>query len=584
MPYASDAQRRFFNANREELKSQGVDVDEWNDASRGKKLPERKKKKEKISSDLAANGHPSTVAAQARAAVKQAIAVEEGGPISRVTASTLGRLNPLTLQSLLATSKAYSDPSRNLLGQRDEDRVKKHEETARLMEQYDPEALKNTVLRLGGTDVVDDLLYQKERGRNLPWTQRIGGRVWQNPHTSIVGKALGTVSTPIQNLITVLTRGSNYNPYTDVATVYQNDDPVTEHELGHALDFNKLYGVRTGDAGSGFGNFMKRQGKGVLRDLYTAGYQALPPLRLLHEARANIESQKALNKSLQDSPETLARRNKRRLEVLPAGYGSYIGDAVVPGIGGLPGMAVGRAIGQVLGQAYDQSKKTKNQERKKPEKTEEKTAALSALQSVADRIMGVASKGKKLMVDNSTSRNKGGLVAGLSELLPLAAGGALAGGIGGGVLGALRDPGVDEEGKRKSRAMQALKHSLGGAAAGAVGLPLGVAGGQQIGQHLSRGAAAQGLAALFPKRAANAADILKLAGAAAKLARCWKGYEPVPGKTPYSEDSCRPVGSAPKAKKKEKQAALAAEDRERHWRRQLAKLKARTIAADEIAN
>ena len=40
-----------------------------------------------------------------------------------------------------------------------------------------------------------------------------------------------------------------------------------------------------------------------------------------------------------------------------------------------------------------------------------------------------------------------------------------------------------------------------------------------------------------------------------KLARCWKGYEPVPGKAPYSDDSCRPKGS--KAKKKdEKKASL----------------------------
>jgi hypothetical protein len=28
-----------------------------------------------------------------------------------------------------------------------------------------------------------------------------------------------------------------------------------------------------------------------------------------------------------------------------------------------------------------------------------------------------------------------------------------------------------------------------------------------------------------------------------KLARCWKGYEPVPGTTPYTEGSCRPAGS-----------------------------------------
>jgi hypothetical protein len=39
-----------------------------------------------------------------------------------------------------------------------------------------------------------------------------------------------------------------------------------------------------------------------------------------------------------------------------------------------------------------------------------------------------------------------------------------------------------------------------------------------------------------------------------KAARCWSGYEPVPGKAPYSEDSCRPVGSK-KKKKEEKKAA-----------------------------
>jgi len=42
MPYRSERQRRFFNANRAELESQGVDVDEWNQSSKGKKLPEHK--------------------------------------------------------------------------------------------------------------------------------------------------------------------------------------------------------------------------------------------------------------------------------------------------------------------------------------------------------------------------------------------------------------------------------------------------------------------------------------------------------------------------------------------------------------
>lgn len=40
MPYVSEKQRRYFNANRSKLEAQGVNVDEWNQASKGKKLPE----------------------------------------------------------------------------------------------------------------------------------------------------------------------------------------------------------------------------------------------------------------------------------------------------------------------------------------------------------------------------------------------------------------------------------------------------------------------------------------------------------------------------------------------------------------
>ncbi len=42
MPFASKAQQGYFNANRSKLEKQGVDVDEWNAASKGKELPERK--------------------------------------------------------------------------------------------------------------------------------------------------------------------------------------------------------------------------------------------------------------------------------------------------------------------------------------------------------------------------------------------------------------------------------------------------------------------------------------------------------------------------------------------------------------
>ena len=43
MPYKSVAQERYFNANRDKLEAQGVDVNEWNQASKGKRLPARVK-------------------------------------------------------------------------------------------------------------------------------------------------------------------------------------------------------------------------------------------------------------------------------------------------------------------------------------------------------------------------------------------------------------------------------------------------------------------------------------------------------------------------------------------------------------
>jgi len=41
VPFASKAQKRYFLANRPKLEAEGVNVDEWLKASKGKKLPER---------------------------------------------------------------------------------------------------------------------------------------------------------------------------------------------------------------------------------------------------------------------------------------------------------------------------------------------------------------------------------------------------------------------------------------------------------------------------------------------------------------------------------------------------------------
>jgi len=45
MPYKSKAQEKFFNANKAKLEKKGVNVNEWNAASKGKKLPKKAKKK-----------------------------------------------------------------------------------------------------------------------------------------------------------------------------------------------------------------------------------------------------------------------------------------------------------------------------------------------------------------------------------------------------------------------------------------------------------------------------------------------------------------------------------------------------------
>lgn len=45
MPYKSKAQAAFFHANKAKLEKQGVNVAEWDSASKGKKLPKRISKK-----------------------------------------------------------------------------------------------------------------------------------------------------------------------------------------------------------------------------------------------------------------------------------------------------------------------------------------------------------------------------------------------------------------------------------------------------------------------------------------------------------------------------------------------------------
>lgn len=43
VPYKSKAQAAYFNIHKKQLEAKGVNVNEWNSASKGKKLPKKKK-------------------------------------------------------------------------------------------------------------------------------------------------------------------------------------------------------------------------------------------------------------------------------------------------------------------------------------------------------------------------------------------------------------------------------------------------------------------------------------------------------------------------------------------------------------
>ena len=145
-------------------------------------------------------------------------------------------------------------------------------------------------------------------------------------------------------------RASHYNPFADRAVLYQDEPAIGQHELGHALDFNKLYGANPGTSDQkGISGALVRQAKGVLRDAYMHSY-TIPFVNLLHEGRANYLSSQALKATL--SPEEYETQARRRTQVLPAGYGSYIGGNLgnlvgQRGVGALAGIGAGKIYGQL---------------------------------------------------------------------------------------------------------------------------------------------------------------------------------------------------------------------------------------------
>lgn len=146
------------------------------------------------------------------------------------------------------------------------------EKTALDVEYRDPDLLESTLGRLGALEgavlirpqKIEQVLGGAERGeydsavrkaikahgKSLEGTKiYIGGggpfrekweRTLKNKKTSLLGKAVGIVSTPVNHLMTKLRRVDHYDPLSDTSTIYMGGSPaVLQHELGHAVDFNE---------------------------------------------------------------------------------------------------------------------------------------------------------------------------------------------------------------------------------------------------------------------------------------------------------------------------------------------------------
>jgi len=317
---------------------------------------------------------------------KKALYVEEGGPISRLVASTVGRVNPGSLPNLLLSKNTYVDPSRKGIFWKDEEKFNKNKEEAETIAKYDPEALSDTVVRLGGTNLIDDLIWKKNRGENDPWYKRVGGRTFHNKKTGLISKLLGAPGVLAASLTTPLVRGSHYNPVTDTISEYANEHAILQHELGHALDHNRLYGIRPGSKDDGF---LKRQAKGLAHDLYSVSYGLNPVSMLLQEARANQLSHRALEEVLgKDSPE-YKERVKRRWEVLPAGFGSYLGGLTM-GMP-LPGLVAGKVLGMAAGKGQELEDQEAERKAKEESDSQEKPKIRKAASQKQARNLNLSS-------------------------------------------------------------------------------------------------------------------------------------------------------------------------------------------------
>lgn len=131
--------------------------------------------------------------------------------------------------------------------------------------------LKNVLVRLGHSDIVDD--YK---------------RLFKNQNIDPVLKVVGALQIPFHN--TAIHRSNHYNPLTNAVELYGKVPEIAHHELGHARDFNETSERAT--------NLMLGQAveNAILgRFGITAG-----PFTQMLESNANTEAEKGYKGNMQE--------------------------------------------------------------------------------------------------------------------------------------------------------------------------------------------------------------------------------------------------------------------------------------------
>lgn len=260
--------------------------------------------------------------------------VTTGDALSTGVSSTLGRLGTAAniiapvITPTTAFRNAYSSNDHgmdNLTSQSTDQRARIVRKVLNGMQKGNDGRLDDVAIRLGGGRYFADL-----------------GRTLTNPRTSLLGKALGAMTHPGTYGLTSALRSDHYDPHSNTVRVYTPNAAFLTHELGHALDFNRK--LTKDEKSKGIFNPIQNI-KNLPRDLYgLARGIPLPgtPVTLWQESAANLRSAKQIEKGFNQKAKDILHESRNG--VLPAAFGSYVGNAVHP-LAALPGVGVGLAAG-----------------------------------------------------------------------------------------------------------------------------------------------------------------------------------------------------------------------------------------------